>query len=106
MDDLLPFLGRKTEEIGPYSRLIFAECYVEFWGPLVEKAYAKLHGSYEALGIGAFGGEAMVDLTGEDYLVASESRAMRVPMTLVSTRLQCQGASKLADDGKRACGAR
>ena len=35
----------------------------EFWVPLMEKAYAKLHGTFEKI-VGGTTGEAMVDLTG------------------------------------------
>ena len=46
----------------------------EFWVPLMEKAYAKLHGSYESLHGGSMP-EALVDLTGG----ASEKFNLRVP---------------------------
>ena len=40
----------------------------ETWVPLIEKAYAKLHGNYESL-IGGYSSEAVEDLTG--YVVRS-----------------------------------
>ncbi|CAL1536295.1 unnamed protein product [Lymnaea stagnalis] len=56
IDDRLPTVKRK---------LIFGRCTHprEFWVPLIEKAYAKLYGCYEALG-GGITMDALVDLTG------------------------------------------
>ncbi|XP_048398763.1 calpain-10 [Stegostoma tigrinum] len=56
IDDRLPCIGR---------RLCFSRCRSEevFWLPLLEKAYAKLHGCYEKLWAGQVC-EALVDITG------------------------------------------
>ncbi|XP_059800583.1 calpain-10 isoform X1 [Hypanus sabinus] len=56
IDDRLPCIDR---------RLCFSRCRSEevFWLPLLEKAYAKLHGCYEMLWAGQVG-EALVDITG------------------------------------------
>ncbi|XP_039930149.1 calpain-10 isoform X3 [Hirundo rustica] len=56
IDDRLPCLGGK---------LCFSQCQKEdlFWLPLLEKAYAKVHGSYEQLWAGQVA-DALVDLTG------------------------------------------
>ncbi|XP_030608778.1 calpain-10 [Archocentrus centrarchus] len=56
VDDRLPCIN---------SALCFSRCHspTAFWVALVEKAYAKLHGSYERLWAGQVS-EALVDLTG------------------------------------------
>lgn len=58
VDDRLP--------VDKWNRLVFASCKdpSEFWVPIVEKAYAKLHGSYEALESGSIS-DGLKDLTGE-----------------------------------------
>ncbi|XP_069474944.1 calpain-10 isoform X2 [Ambystoma mexicanum] len=56
IDDRLPCIA---------GQLCFSRCQPEdvFWLPLLEKAYAKLHGSYELLWAGQVA-DALVDLTG------------------------------------------
>ncbi|KAF4022083.1 hypothetical protein G4228_013357 [Cervus hanglu yarkandensis] len=56
IDDRLPCLA---------GRLCFSRCQREdvFWLPLLEKVYAKVHGSYEQLWAGQVA-DALVDLTG------------------------------------------
>nr|CCA15201.1 cysteine protease family C02 putative [Albugo laibachii Nc14] len=62
IDDRIPVFGySKSREGKPY----YARCrdQNELWVSLIEKAYAKLHGSYAAL-IGGFADVALGDLTG------------------------------------------
>lgn len=51
--------------VSPENKLVFGKCKDpnEFWVPLAEKAYAKIHGSYKAIEVG-WTHEALVDLTG------------------------------------------
>ncbi|KAM4772104.1 calpain-10 isoform 2-T3 [Rhinophrynus dorsalis] len=72
IDDLLPCLGNK---------LCFSHCQDQgaFWLPLLEKAYAKLHGCYEALWAGQVA-DALMDLTGglvERWNLGSEEDPIR-----------------------------
>jgi len=48
------------------SELIFSasKCRLVYWVPLVEKAYAKLYGSYEAMATKGCLNDALMDMTG------------------------------------------
>ena len=64
VDDRLPFRADKTEAAFTRSQTGHV-----FWGPLVEKAYAKLHGSYEVFKRAENSCEIMVDLTGKSIRI-------------------------------------
>ena len=79
IDDKLPIL----EKEGYQQQYIFAHCKdnKELWVPLIEKAYAKLHGCYQALS-GGFIDEGLADLTG---LVAQKLPAKEMGSTREGT---------------------
>jgi hypothetical protein len=58
--------------------LYFARCddANETWLPLLEKAYAKVHGDYEAIS-GGFPGEAVEDMTGGVSTTVASNRVLR-----------------------------
>lgn len=61
IDDTLPCFTSSYKD----PTLIFGKCWEsdEFWVPLVEKAYAKLHGNYQCLQSGQLD-DALTDFTG------------------------------------------
>ena len=62
VDDRIPVRAKD-------GRVVFAGCSDpnELWVPLIEKAYAKLHGCYKAL-IGGYSHYGLADLTGTEYI--------------------------------------
>ncbi|XP_050098538.1 calpain-B-like [Anopheles aquasalis] len=83
IDDRLPTVGGELV----YMR---SSAKDEFWSALLEKAYAKLHGSYAALQRG-LAGEAMVDLTGG----ISESYSTKYNSQSLLPIMECAGQSAL-----------
>ena len=63
VDNFLPYHPTEKKLKKNKSDLYFSKAkYSQLWVPFVEKAYAKLHGCYEAIS-GGFISEALVDLT-------------------------------------------
>ncbi|CAH8461281.1 unnamed protein product [Schistosoma intercalatum] len=79
IDDRLPVKS------GGQPLFVHSGRLTEFWPTLLEKAYAKLNGSYEALNVGLVG-DAMDDLTGgltESYtLPGAEDHGLQPPSDL------------------------
>ncbi|CAE7408386.1 Capn15, partial [Symbiodinium sp. CCMP2456] len=64
VDDQLPCIGSAAQRRPDGSGLAFSRAKDrQLWVPLVEKAYAKAHGSYKAISGGSVA-EALLDLTG------------------------------------------
>ncbi|MDA4131972.1 MAG: calpain family cysteine protease, partial [Thaumarchaeota archaeon] len=68
---------RKASQTGSKA-LYFAKCadQNETWLPLLEKAYAKVHGDFEAIN-GGWSGEAVEDMTGGVSTTVATNRVLR-----------------------------
>ena len=71
IDTRIPYSSQHKEPL--YARCVDSQ---EFWVPLIEKAYAKLHGCFEMLNGGKMG-EGMVDISGG----VSEKFNLKAPET-------------------------
>jgi len=100
VDDQLPTVNGKLLYASSRDRN-------EWWVPLVEKAYAKLHGSYEALTSGA-SSEAMVDFTGgfcevldltkPEVVAMTESRELWRKLKVATERKELMSCSSKVSD--------
>ncbi|PAA90011.1 hypothetical protein BOX15_Mlig029950g1 [Macrostomum lignano] len=96
VDDRLPVCQQNNNAKGPSKwQLVFMQSAqrTEFWSALLEKAYAKLAGSYEAL-IGGLSSEAMEDFTG-GITVSYAPRQVPCPRVLFHTILEANKRSCL-----------
>uniref|UniRef100_T1IP60 Calpain catalytic domain-containing protein n=1 Tax=Strigamia maritima TaxID=126957 RepID=T1IP60_STRMM len=92
IDDKLPTIGGKLV-------FVHSNHENEFWGALLEKAYAKLHGSYEALRAGT-NSDALTDFTGglvEQYLLSEPPPNLSRLFTKAFERRSLVGAAIYGD---------
>merc|ERR1719334_101602 len=93
VDDFLPCIDNKLA-------YIHSESKNEFWSALLEKAYAKLHGSYAALK-GGTTCEAMVDFTGgcsEIYKLRGEQPADMLTILMKAHQKQSMNGCSIKPD--------
>ncbi|XP_036603268.1 calpain-12 [Trichosurus vulpecula] len=95
VDDRLPVRDGKLLFVRSAQR-------AEFWAPLLEKAYAKLHGSYEVMR-GGHMNEAFVDFTGgvgEVIYLQSDTPVLFSALRHALAKESLVGATALSDQGE------
>ncbi|KAJ8777556.1 hypothetical protein J1605_014446 [Eschrichtius robustus] len=95
VDDRLPVREGKLMSVRSDQRK-------EFWAPLLEKAYAKLHGSYEVMR-GGHVNEAFVDFTGgvgEVLYLRQDTLGLFSTLCHALAKESLVGATALSDRGK------